>query len=489
VFSYLIKGRAAMKIANTRKYAGLLRFALVSLLSLSIAAPAIAAEVTPLTDPINPAAMPTSIVPGGDKDSPAVPPLQENDVSRFTNTIALINEFYVKPIDEKKLLENAIRGIVSGLDPHSEYLDEDAYKTLMVETSGEFGGVGIEVASEYDVLKVVSPIDDTPAAKAGILPGDYIVAINNKLVSNMSLSEAVNEIHGKRGTDLTLTILRKGSEKPLKFALKRDIIHVDTVKSRLLDNGYGYLRISQFQDPTPELMAKALAGLQAQADGHLKGLVLDLRNNPGGLLESAVKVVNAFLDSSKLTQYSKLIVYTKGHLPQLQYSAKATGTDLLKGAPLIILVNEGSASASEIVAGALQDYHRAIIVGIRSFGKGSVQTVIPLDKTHALKLTTALYYTPAGRQIQNEGIKPDVTVENLKVTASNPDALILGPIREFELKNHLKSKSATTDAIAKGSSDSAGDYTDLAQQDFQLYEALKVLDAVASLNNNLIVKN
>jgi carboxyl-terminal processing protease len=444
--------------------------------------------VSPITVPAPPATpvrapAPHDVVTTVDKDKDQ-PPLQENDVSRFTNTIALINEFYVKPINEQKLLENAIRGIVAGLDPHSEYLDEDAYKTLMMETSGEFGGIGIEVTSEYDVLKVISPIDDTPAAKAGILSGDYIVAINNKLVSNMSLGEAVNEIHGKKGSDLNLTILRKGQEKPLKYALKRDTIHIDTVKSRMLNNGYGYIRISQFQDPTPDLMIKAIQDLQAKADGHLKGVVLDLRNNPGGLLESAVKIVNAFLNSQNLTQYQKMIVYTKGHLPQLQYQAKATGTDLLKGAPLIVLINEGSASASEIVAGALQDYHRGIVVGIRSFGKGSVQTVIPLDKTHALKLTTALYYTPAGRQIQNEGIKPDVTVENLKVTGNNTDSLILGPIREFELKNHLKNKS-----VDGKSQVDAGDYSDLAAQDFQLYEALKILDAVATLNNKTFVKN
>lgn len=482
-----------MKTAASRKFVVfpiLVMFCLFNVVcSITYAADATttAAPITvpaPASTPIRtPQPHDTAVTPTtADKDKEA--PLQENDVSRFTNTIALINEFYVKPINEQKLLENAIRGIVAGLDPHSEYLDEDAYKTLMMETSGEFGGIGIEVTSEYDVLKVISPIDDTPAAKAGILSGDYIVAINNKLVSNMSLSEAVNEIHGKKGTDLSLTILRKGQDKPLKFTLKRDIIHIDTVKDRMLNNGYGYLRISQFQDPTPDLVAKAIQDLQAKAGGHLKGMVLDLRNNPGGLLESAVKVVNDFLDSQKLTQYQKLIVYTKGHLPQLQYQAKATGSDLLKGAPLIILINEGSASASEIVAGALQDYHRGIVVGIRSFGKGSVQTVIPLDKTHALKLTTALYYTPAGRQIQNEGIQPDVTIENLKVTSNNADSLILGPIREFELKNHLKNK------IVDGKPQiDMGDYTDLAQQDFQLYEALKILDAVATLNNKVFVKN
>ena len=420
------------------------------------------------------------------QDVSKTPALQESDVTRFTDTIALINEFYVKPVDEQKLLENAIRGIVAGLDPHSEYLDPEEYKTLMVETSGEFGGIGIEVASEYDVLKVVTPIDDTPAAKAGIKPGDYIVAINNKLVSNMSLSEAVESIHGKKGTSIDLTVLRKGTDKPLKFSLTRETIRIDSVKSKMLDNGFGYVRISQFQEQTPDLMLKAIADLQKQSDGHLKGLVLDLRNNPGGLLESGVKVVNAFLESKNLTQYDKKIVYTQGHLPQMQYEAKATSSDVLNGKPLIVLVNEGSASASEIVAGALQDYHRAMIVGINSFGKGSVQTVIPLDKTHALKLTTALYYTPAGRVIQNQGIKPDVSVENLKVASENPDSAILGPIREFELKNHLKGKVQSPDLKAVGA---GPDYTDLAQSDFQLYEALKILEAVSTLDNKALVKN
>ncbi len=450
-------------------------FVILSFFSIS----AFAAEATTAT--------PTS---GKEQGQPA---LQETDVSRFTNAIALINEFYVKPINEQKLLENAIRGIVSGLDPHSEYLDEDAYKTLMVETSGEFGGIGIEVASEFDVLKVISPLDDTPAAKAGVLPGDYIVAINNKLVSNMNLNDAVKEIHGQKGSSIALTILRRNQEKPIKLTMLRDIIHIDTVKSKMLDNGYGYVRVSQFQEPTPALMVKAIQGLQANANGHLKGLVLDLRNNPGGLLQSAVKIVNVFLDSKNLKQFDKKIVYTKGHVADAQYEAKADAADILKGMPLVVLVNEGSASASEIVAGALQDYHRAIIVGIRSFGKGSVQTIIPLDKLHALKLTTALYYTPAGRQIQSEGIKPDVVVENLKVTGSNPDSLILGPIREFELKNHLKGKNAI-DAASNTDANSPGkksildmtDYTDLAQQDFQLYEAFKILQAVSSANSKSV---
>jgi carboxyl-terminal processing protease len=475
-----------MKSASFQKYVGF-----ISILLLSYFIAFSAGATTPIKEVQTP---PPAASPSNDTTTTGSQ-AQENDVTRFTNAIALINEFYVKPVSEKKLLENAIRGIVAGLDPHSEYLDEDAYKTLMMETSGEFGGIGIEVVGEYDVLKVVSPIDGTPAFKAGIKSGDYIVALNDKLVSNMSLSEAVNEIHGKKDSKLTLTVLRKNEEKPLKFTVIRDIIHIDSVKSKMLANGYGYVRISQFQEQTPTLLAKAIAELQKSSNNQLKGLVLDLRNNPGGLLESAVGVVNLFLDSKNLHDFSKLIVYTKGHLPQLQYQAKASGSDMLKGAPLVVLVNEGSASASEIVAGALQDYRRGVIVGIRSFGKGSVQTVIPLDKTHALKLTTALYYTPAGRQIQNSGIKPDVVVENFKVTSTNPDTLVLGPIREFELKNHLKSKNTMTETTASNDADATTDkklsatdtdYADLAQQDFQLYEALKVLQAVNTVDNQKI---
>lgn len=479
-------------IGNSVSFLFLLLF--VSSLSIMTPVAVYAADqsAVSLPDPVLPSTTSTSTstaTPGASDDKQV---MQENDVSRFTNTIALINEFYVKPIDEKKLLEDAIRGIVSGLDPHSEYLDADSYRALMMETSGEFGGIGIEVTSEYDVLKVISPVDGTPAARAGIKPGDYIVAINDKMVNNMSLQEAVGDIHGKKGSTITLTVLRKGEDKPLKFSLVRDMIRIDAVKSKMLDNNFGYVRISQFQESTPTLMVKAIQDLQKQSGGKLNGLIIDLRNNPGGLLDSAVKIVNVFLNSKALP-FQKNIVYTKGHLPQLQYTAKATGDDMLNGAPIIILVNEGSASASEIVAGAMQDYHRAVVVGKTSFGKGSVQTVIPLDKTHALKLTTALYYTPAGRQIQNKGITPDITVENIKVANVNADALILGPIREYELKNHLKSQApspgspaALNGATSMGAG--TGDFTDLAQQDFQLYEALKILQAIYTVDNKALVQ-
>lgn len=401
--------------------------------------------------------------------------IDENDINRFTSAISQIKDFYVQEISDKKLLEDAIRGMLSGLDPHSEYLDSDAYKTLLMTTSGAFAGLGVEVTTDSGVLKVISPIDGTPAAKAGIKPFDYIVAIDSKLVHDMTLREAVDKMRGKKGTAVTLTILRKGEKQPLFFKLVRDTISIDSIKSNMLVGGYGYVRLSQFQQTTTDQLVAAIKKLQKDNGGNIKGLVLDLRNNPGGLLETAVQVANTFLDSKKLTnKYRDLIVYTEGRLPNASYEAKATGTDILNGAPLVVLVNEGSASASEIVAGALQDYHRAVIVGTPSFGKGSVQTVLPLDATHAIKLTTALYHTPSGRTIQNKGIIPDITTENLKVARNdNPEDSMIEPIHEFNLKGHLGTADASNDQDTI-------DYNNrelikLANTDFQLYEALKIL--------------
>lgn len=409
--------------------------------------------------------------------------LQEADINRFTDAISQIKSYYVAPVNDKKLLENALKGMLSGLDPHSEYLDEDSYKTLMMTTSGAFGGLGIEVTGEFGVLKVVSPIDDTPAAKAGIKSGDYIVAINNKMVNEMTMDEAVDSMRGKKGTEVQLTLIRKGLKTPLSLKLVRDDIHITSVKSQLLGNGYGYVRISEFQEPTTDLMISAIKKMQKDSGG-LKGLIIDLRNNPGGLLETAVQISDTFLDSSKAyDKYHDLIVYTEGRLPNAQYSAKITPklTDILNGAPLVILINEGSASASEIVTGALQDYHRAVVVGVTSFGKGSVQTVLPLDDNHAIKLTTALYHTPSGRLIQNKGITPDIVVEDLQVAGNKVDNSMLAPIREYELKGHLPGKDAGNNPAI---TDDKRDSTNLARTDFQLYEALEVLKTMSMLGEN-----
>ncbi len=261
------------------------------------------------------------------------------------------------------------------------------------------------------------------------------MAIDGKLVNEMTVQEALDKMRGKKGTQVTLTVIRKNEKNPLNFKLTRDEIRITSVTSRLIDKDFGYVRISEFQQPTTELLITAIDNLKKQAGGNLKGLVLDLRNNPGGLLDTAVQVADIFLDSNKLNnQYNDVIVYTEGRLKSAQYSAKATPGDILNGAPLVILVNEGSASASEIVAGALQDYRRAVIVGVTSFGKGSVQTVLPLDDTHAIKLTTALYHTPSGRLIQNKGVTPDISIEDLKVAGNKADTSMISPIREFELK-------------------------------------------------------
>ncbi len=430
------------------------------------------------TTPTN--AITTTTISKDSKDKKA-DALQDSDISRFTNAIAQIKDFYVQPISDKKLLEDAIRGMLSGLDPHSEYLDAESYKTLLMTTSGAFGGLGIEVTGEYGVLKVISPIDDTPAAKAGIKPGDYIVAINNKLVNEMTMNEAVEQMRGKKGTSVVLTIIRKNEKTPLNFKLTRDEIRITSVKGNMLDNGFGYVRISEFQEPTTELMITEINKLKKESGGNLKGLILDLRNNPGGLLETAVQIADVFLNPQVLKdKYKDVIVYTEGRLPNAQYSAKATAKgsagDILGGAPLVVLINEGSASASEIVAGALQDYHRAVIVGIRSFGKGSVQTVLPLDSTHAIKLTTALYHTPSGRVIQNKGIVPDIVIENLQVAGSKVDTSMISPIREFELKGHLPGKDQATTA------DDKRDTVNLARTDFQLYQALKILKTMAMVD-------
>ncbi len=405
--------------------------------------------------------------------------VSDDDINRFTNTIVLIKDFYVQPTGDKNLLDDAIRGMVGGLDPHSEYLDKEAYKTLLMTTSGEFGGVGIEITPEFGILKIIAPMDDTPASKAGIKAGDYIVAIDGKLVSEMNLQDSVEKMRGKAGSPVVLTVLRKGEKQPITFKLTREIIKIASVKSKMLDDNFGYIRITQFQEPTAKLMHDAILELKAKNNGHLNGLILDLRNNPGGLLETAVQVVNNFLQSNTLNnKYKDVIVYTEGRLPEAQYSAKATGSDILEGAPMVVLINGGSASASEIVAGALQDYQRAVVVGSTSFGKGSVQTVIPLDKAHALKLTTALYHTPSGRVIQNVGIVPDVHIEDLKVVKNknDDDLAMIEPIKEYQLKNHLAGTHTPTNK-SKLTNDLG-----LASDDFQLFEALKILRTMYMLH-------
>ena len=307
----------------------------------------------------------------------------------FSEVFGRIKNDYVEPVDDRVLLESAIRGMLAGLDPHSSYLNKDEYRDLQVGTTGEFGGLGIEVGMDNGFVKVISPIDDTPAARAGLKSGDLISRIDDRPVKGMSLNEAVNLMRGKPGAEITLTIVREGAERPFEVKMVRDVIHVASVKSRTLEPGYAYVRIAHFQSRTTEDLLKAIGDLKKENEGGIKGLVLDLRNDPGGVLNSAVGVSDAFLTDG-------LIVYTQGRVDDAKLQFNAGPDDVLDGAPMVVLVNGGSASASEIVAGALQDHRRAVIMGTQTFGKGSVQTIVPIDDATALKLTTARYYTPVG---------------------------------------------------------------------------------------------
>lgn len=397
------------------------------------------------------------------------------DIKRFVTTIAVIRHYYIKSVNDEKLFNNAISGMVTSLDPHSAFLNAQALKDLHIATDGEFSGVGIELTPNNGMLKVITPLDDSPAAKAGIKPGDLIVAINGQLVRNLSLDEAIRQIRGKRNSKLILTIIRTGQPKPIDITLTRKKIQLKAVKSRLLAPGYGYVRLALFQGNANKQLNRALNALKKKSNNQLKGLVLDLRNNPGGLLDAGTAVANTFLDSKQITQrYRNLIVYTKGRAKGSQLEIRVTPRDAINGVPMVVLINQGSASAAEIVAGALQDYNRAIVMGTRSFGKGSVQTILPIDNKEAIKLTTALYYTPAGREIQARGIEPDVVIPKLKV--GNPTQNPLA-INEASLMDHLKnySKNKVTKKSSKQND------TNLAQKDYQLYEALIMLRGIDSL--------
>lgn len=403
--------------------------------------------------------------------------LPKKDVQRFVTAIALIHHYYIKNVSNEKLFNDAISNMIAGLDPHSSYLDADDLKELRTTVSGEFIGVGMELTVSKDgILKVISPLDDSPAACIGIKPNDYIIKINDQLVQNISLPEAVSRIKGKKDTMLKLTVLRKGIDKPLIFNIKREPIHLISVKSKMLEPRYGYIRITFFQGPVKKQLRSAIAQLKKESGGHLHGLVLDLRNNPGGLLNVSAEVANSFLNIDKTHRYHDYIVYTKGRVPGADIHVKASGNDIISDTPMVVLINGGSASASEIVAGALQDYRRAIIMGTPSFGKGSVQTVLPVGNDGAIKLTTALYYTPAGREIQAKGIIPNVTVPELKV---KPAELGL-TFDEENFKNHLPNDMLPKKNEIKTEEEKNLLHTQLqlAKTDYQLYEALLMLQGL-----------
>ncbi len=383
------------------------------------------------------------------RDSAA--PLPYEELRSFTDVFNAVKAGYVEPVDDKKLITYAISGMLSGLDPHSAYLDADAFKDLQVNTQGEFGGLGIEVGMEDGFVKVVSPIEDTPAFRAGIKAGDLIVKLDETPVKGMTLTEAVKRMRGKPKTQITLTIARKGEAKPIVVTLTREVIKVQSVKSKMIEPGYAYLRLTQFQEDTAATMVKHLDKLYKQ--GQIKGLVLDLRNDPGGLLHGAVGVAAAFLPPKAL------VVSTDGRTEDAKRKYLATPEDYLRGmkgdflkdlppavktVPMVVLVNAGSASASEIVAGALQDHKRAIVMGTQTFGKGSVQSILPLTGNTAIKLTTARYYTPAGRSIQAKGIVPDIVVEERANGVSTPR------LREADLDRHLGNDKEPEEAKPQG---------------------------------------
>lgn len=386
-----------------------------------------------------------------------------DELRALSEVFGKVKADYVEDVDDRALLEGAIRGMLSSLDPHSAYLNQEEFKELQVGTSGKFGGLGIEVSMEDGFVKVVTPIDDTPAMRAGVMSGDLIVRLDDTPVKGMSLNDAVKMMRGEPGTSITLTIVRDGVQQPLVIEITRAIIKVRSVRSEMLEDGFGYLRITNFQSATGEDVRKAVSEFKKESKGELKGMVLDLRNNPGGVLGAAVSVSDAFLSKGK-------VVYTEGRARDAALDFNATPGDILNGAPLVVLVNAGSASASEIVAGALQDHQRAVIMGSPTFGKGSVQTIFPMSNDTAVKITTARYYTPAGRSIQAEGIVPDIKVEPLRV--SRAEAAATRQLKEADLSGHLtngREESPTAQDEEKAEDEP------LASRDYVLNEALNLL--------------
>jgi carboxyl-terminal processing protease len=397
---------------------------------------------------------------------PARLPLDELRI--FAEAFDRVSAAYVEEIDDRTLLESAVKGMLLDLDPHSAYLDREGFSDLQEHTTGNYGGLGLEIDMDKGYIKVIAPMDGTPAAEAGIESGDLIIQLDGQPVKGMSLSEAIDLMRGEPGTLVDLTIAREGEPAPLELELTREVIEVSSVRHRVIEDGYGYLRIAQFQTNTGSDVSKALADMLT--DDAISGLVIDLRNNPGGVLQAAVEVSDIFLNDG-------LIVYTEGRLPSSDLRFSATSGDESNNTPIVVLVNSGSASASEIVAGALQDHGRAVIMGTTSFGKGSVQTILPLTEEKAIKLTTARYYTPNGRSIQAAGIEPDIWVERSTVTKLKKHPL---RITERNLPNHLENPTdAESSEIRKSDSDEESE--EMINQDYQLNEALTLLKGLKIL--------
>lgn len=398
----------------------------------------------------------------------------------FGDVFERVRENYVEEVPDKKLIENALNGMLMALDPHSSYLDETNFEDMKVQTKGEFGGLGIEVTMENGLVKVVSPIDDTPAARAGLKTGDLIVKLDGQEVMGLTLSDAVDKMRGKVGSAIVLTIVREGASEPLEIKLVRDIIKVRSVRSRLQGDDVGYVRITSFNEQVEEALEKAVADLTKKTDGKLKGLILDMRNNPGGLLDQAVYVSDAFLDKGE-------IVSTRGRHADETKRVNATEGDITNGLPIVVLINEGSASASEIVAGALQDHRRAIVMGTKSFGKGSVQTVIALPGNGAMRLTTARYYTPSGRSIQAEGIVPDIEVKPAKLEELENKLAKYMP-KEADLNGALKNDTIKKEQPKKDKPQTTAEReAEMDADDYQLQRAVDLIRGIARYNETDVV--
>lgn len=399
----------------------------------------------------------------GQSQVAAIPREDYESLETFTNILAIVKKNYVDEVQTKDLINGAINGMLNSMDPHSAYLTPDLYKELQMDTQGRFGGLGIEITVRDGILTVVSPIEDTPAFRAGIKAGDQILKIEDEFTKDMSLMQAVKKMRGPKGSKINLSIKRGGIPELLNFSIVRDTIRVQSVRSRVLEEGYGYIRLAQFQERTDRDLQKALEKLGSEKGG-LKGLVLDLRNNPGGLLTQAVRVADLFLDSG-------LIVYTDGRLEsqKQKYFARKEGS--WTEFPMVVLVNGGSASASEIVAGALQDHKRAVILGTKTFGKGSVQTILPLDDNSALRLTTARYYTPKGRSIQATGIVPDIVIENMSVQEARAEEKRRLGVREENLPGHLQNQQGQKEQEKPAPQEKE----DSVENDAQLKRALELL--------------
>tara|TARA_X000001036_G_scaffold99909_1_gene93031 strand:+ start:4829 stop:6130 length:1302 start_codon:yes stop_codon:yes gene_type:complete len=389
-----------------------------------------------------------------------------NQLQAFSEVYLKIKQNYVQDITDKELFDNAIKGMLEGLDPHSTFLNEKDFKDLQIGTKGEFGGLGIEVTMEDGFVKVITPIDDTPAYKAGVKSGDLIIEIDAKPVKGLSLNQAVDLMRGKVGSPILLTIARTGENGPIEIKIVRAKIKVKSVKYEIIDDNYGYIRISSFQNKTGNNLYDAISNLKKDAKGNIKGFVIDMRNNPGGVLGAAVDVSDAFIKGKKK------LVFTKGKTENAVYEFTSNNTDLAEGKPIVVLINGGSASASEIVAGALQDHKRAIIMGTQSFGKGSVQSILPITSKTAVKITTARYYTPNGRSIQAKGITPDIIVKDLELSSLNKNKMI----KESDLKGHLKN----TDKKNKDGEPQAQNKK--LENDYQLSEAINLLKGLNILS-------